>query len=99
MVNDPTESIRHKLRGTINANVSIIAAIAGEDGARRLIGAQQGQVWNADQLARDFEVLDFSAPLVVVRRKADAALGSLFFSHEPRLYWSFRPHETTGHKD
>jgi hypothetical protein len=32
-------------------------------------------------------------PLVVVRRKADGVKGSLEFQHNPRLYFTFRPHE------
>jgi len=90
-MDDPTETIRHELRTTINYNVRAVAAIVDEDETRKLIEAGHGQVWNTDELARDFEVLDFAAPLVIVRRRADAALGSLFFSHEPRFYWSFRP--------
>ena len=35
---------------------------------RKLIEAQQGHVWNTDELARDFEVFGFAAPLVVVLR-------------------------------
>ena len=97
MQDDPTESIRHDLRAMINPSVRVVAEIVGEDVTRKLIEARHGQVWNGSELARDFEVLDFSAPLVVVRRRADAVLGSLFFSHEPRFYWSFRPHEATEH--
>src|SRR5664279_4856355 len=58
--------------------------------------ARHGQVWDTKNLARDFEVLGFAAPYVVVRRKSDSALGSLEFQHEPRLYFNFeadRPNE------
>ena len=41
--------------------------------------------------ARDFEVKGFAAPLVVVRRRSDAVLGTLFFQHEPRFYFGFSP--------
>ena len=95
MLDDPTEPIRHELRATINSNVRVVAAIVGENATRKLIEATHGQVWNTDELVRDFEVLEFAAPLVVVRRRTDAVLGSLFFSHEPRFYWSFIPHEAT----
>lgn len=88
---DPTEPIRHELRATINSNVRLVATILGESETRKLIEAGHGQVWNSDELARDFEVLEFAAPLVVVRRRTDAVLGSLFFSHEPRFYWKFCP--------
>jgi hypothetical protein len=40
-------------------------------------------------LTKDFEVIGFMAPLVVVRRKADGVKGSLEFQHSPRLYWGF----------
>ena len=97
MLNDPTESIRHELRTMINSSVTAVCEIVGTDTTRRLIEARHGQVWSTDELARDFEVLDFSAPLVIVRRRADAVLGSLFFSHEPRFYWGFRTHEAEAH--
>jgi hypothetical protein len=95
MLDDSTADIRGGLRATINANVSLVTAVFGEALARELIEQQQGQVWNADELARDFDVLNFSAPLVVVRRKVDGALGSLFFSNRPRFYWAFRLHDAT----
>ena len=47
-------------------------------------------MWNTDELARDFEVLGFMAPVVVVRRKSDGCKGSLMFTHLPRFYFSFR---------
>jgi hypothetical protein len=50
-----------------------------------------GQVWNTDELARDFEVLGFLAPYVAVRRKADAQVGSLAFQHDPRFYFALSP--------
>ena len=52
-----------------------------------------GQVWTTDELARDFAVTGFLAPLVVVRRKSDGRVGSLEFSHTPRFYFNWQPHE------
>ncbi len=48
-----------------------------------------GEVWNTEELARDFVVVGFLAPLVVARRRRDGALGSLEFQHAPRYYFSF----------
>lgn len=48
-----------------------------------------GQVWDTDELCRDFEVEGFGAPFVVVTRKADNVRGSLEFTHMPRFYFSF----------
>jgi hypothetical protein len=51
--------------------------------------ARYGRVWSPDELARDFEVIGFAAPYVVVRRRSDGALGSLEFQHHPRFYFNF----------
>ena len=56
---------------------------------RATLEARHGQVWDTEQLRRDFEVLEFAAPYVVVRRKSDGVLGSLEFQHEPRFYFNF----------
>ena len=45
--------------------------------------------WSSDDLRRDFEVIGFLAPFVAVRRRADGALGSLEFTHNPRWYFNF----------
>jgi hypothetical protein len=81
-MNDPTEAARRERLAEINA----------EPGSREALEAQNGQVWDTQQLAQDFEVIGFLAPLVVVRRKADGMKGSLEFQHgPPRLYFSFVP--------
>jgi len=46
--------------------------------------------WDTDALRRDFEVLGFAAPFVVVRRRADGVLGSLEFTHNPRVYFGWK---------
>jgi hypothetical protein len=82
MDDDVTEAARRERLAEINA----------EPGSREALEAQYGQVWDTRQLAQDFEVIGFLAPLVVVRRKADGVKGSLEFQHgPPRLYFSFVP--------
>ena len=81
-MNDPTEAIRRERLAEINA----------EPGSRQALEAQYGNVWDTQELSRDFEVEGFLAPLVVVRRKADGQRGSLEFQHQPRFYFSFSPH-------
>ena len=78
-MNDPTETIRRERLAEINA----------EPGSREALEAQYGKVWDTQQLAEDFSVVGFMAPLVVVRRKADGIMGSLEFRHHPRLYFNF----------
>jgi hypothetical protein len=48
------------------------------------------QTWTTDELVREFAVLGFQAPFVVVRRTSDGKLGSLKFRHEPRVYFGWQ---------
>ena len=80
---DPTEPFRRQRLAEINS----------QPGSREALEAQHGQVWNTEELSRDFEVIGFMAPLVVVRRKSDGVKGSLEFQHSPRIYFNFSPHE------
>ena len=79
-MNDPTEPIRRQRLAEINA----------EPGSREALESQCGQVWDTNELRRDFQVLGFMAPLVVVRRKADGKRGSLECQHHPRFYFNFQ---------
>jgi len=76
---DATEDIRRRLLVQINADPS----------ERAVLEAQHGQVWDTAELSRDFVVEGFMAPFVVVRRKADGAIGSLMFQHHPRYYFDW----------
>jgi len=78
-MSDPTEAIRRERLANINA----------QPNSREALEAEYGQVWDTEQLTKDFEVIGFMAPLVVVRRRGDGVKGSLEFQHSPRLYWGF----------
>lgn len=82
-MSDETEPYRRQRLIEINA----------EPGSREALEAQHGQVWNTDELGRDFEPIGFMAPFVVVRRRSDGKKGSLEFQHNPRFYFGFSPHE------
>ena len=82
-MNDPTEAIRQERLVEINA----------APGSREALEAQYGQVWDTQQLADEFTVMGFAAPLVVVYRKTDGLKGWLEFQHDPRFYFRFQPHE------
>lgn len=79
---DPTEAVRRERLTEINH----------DPGSRAALEARFGQVWTTDELAAEFEVLGFMAPLVVVRRRSDRVKGSLEFQHSPRYYFDFSPH-------
>lgn len=80
-MSDPTENIRRQRLAEINA----------EAGSREAVEAQHGQVWDTEEMQRDFEALGFLAPYIVVCRKADGVKGSLEFQHNPRFYFNFQP--------
>jgi hypothetical protein len=52
--------------------------------------AEEEPHWNTEALRRDFEVLGFCAPFVVVRRRSDGKKGSLQFNHNPRIYFGWQ---------
>ena len=78
---DEAESIRRQMLATINSN----------PGPRAELEAKYGQVWDTDEMVRDFQALGFAAPFVIVRRRSDGVKGSLMFQHDPRYYHSFSP--------
>lgn len=57
---------------------------------REQLEAKHGQVWSADEVAAEFEIVVFATPFAVVTRKADGKKGSLTFQDSPRLYWDFQ---------
>lgn len=77
---DETEAIRRVRQAELNQ-------VQAE---REALEKRYGQVWNTDELRRDFEVSGFAAPMVVVRRRADGVLGSLEFQHQPRFYFNWQ---------
>ena len=81
-MNDPTDAARRKMAANINANPKTREELEAEHGA--------GNVWDTEELARDFIVIGFAAPVVVVQRKSDGSKGSLFFQHHPRFYFAFQ---------
>ena len=76
---DPTEDARRAL----------VAEIDCQPAERAALVERYGPIWNTSELTNDFEVLEFAAPFVIVRRKADKKLGSLMFQHYTRYYFSF----------
>ena len=45
--------------------------------------------WDTTELQRDFRVVGFLAPYVVVVRKSDGVKGVMQFTHNPRVYFGF----------
>jgi hypothetical protein len=79
---DRAEIESRKLAASINANPKTREELEAEHG--------QGNVFDTKELAQQFIVLGFAAPVVVVRRKSDGQRGSLFYQHQPRFYYGFK---------
>lgn len=62
-------------------------------GDRATLTRMHGQVWDTEELKRDYEVHAFAAPFVRVTRKRDGRPGVLLFQHEPRFYFGFQESE------
>jgi hypothetical protein len=76
---DATEALRRVRLADINA----------EPGDRQTLERRHGPVWDSRELARDFVVIGYLAPFVVVDRKSDGIRGSLEFQHHPRFYFNW----------
>lgn len=84
-IQDDTEDLRRRRLMEINSTVESDDVIA----ERQRLEARYGQIWDAAQLAKDFDALGFMAPYVVVGRRSDGRKGSLEFQHLPRFYFNF----------
>ena len=76
---DETEAYRRERQAELNA--------AAADRAR--LETEYGKVYNTDELTVEYEVIGFSAPYAVVKRKSDGVRGSVEFQHRPRFYFNF----------
>lgn len=79
-MSDTTEGLRMGMQQDINSNSR----------TREQLEKEEGKVWDTQELSKDFDVLGFGAPFVVVRRKSDGVEGSLLFQHSPRFYWGWQ---------
>ena len=77
---DPTEGIRRALVSDINA----------VEGSREYWEEKHGQVWDTDELTKEFSVESFFSPFIMVRRLSDGITGTMMFQHSPRFYFGFK---------
>lgn len=83
-MNDPTENIRRQMVDEINSNPNPKELLEADYG--------KGNVWDTEELSKEFKVTGFMAPFCVVERKSDGKKGSVMFQHSPRLYFNFTEH-------
>ena len=75
---------------TAAARVAMLPGMTDDLAARVAAGEP---VWTTAELTADYDVTGFMAPFVVVKRKSDGATGSLMFTHSPRYYFGWAPHQ------
>jgi len=81
MNTDKTEAIRRNLVNEINtypADRKELENAYGKD-----------NVWNTEELDKEFEIIGFLAPFAVVKRKSNWVKGSVMFQANPRFYYHF----------
>jgi len=85
---DVTEYGRRVIQHEIHAEIKSM----DETSERTRLEAKYGvgNVWDTDEVTREFEIIGFMAPFVVAIRRSDNVKGSLTFQHEPRFYFNFR---------
>lgn len=76
MTTDPTEQTRREMLSTNQPAADLAES--------------SGPTWDTTNLQRDFNVIGFAAPFVLVRRKSDGVKGTLEFTHSPRVYFNFQ---------
>jgi hypothetical protein len=53
--------------------------------------ANTGQIWDNDDVRKEFEFLEINTPFATVRRKRDGVTGTLeFTSGIPRIYFGWK---------
>lgn len=53
----------------------------------------EGRKWTTQEMTAEFNVLGFMAPFVIVERKSDGKMGTLEFTHSPRVYFGWKEKE------
>jgi len=61
-----------------------------EQSERKRLESKYPQVWDTEELKRDFVIHGFMAPFVLVVRRSDNKKGTLTFQHMPRFYFDFQ---------
>jgi len=83
---DSTEPLRREAVNIINSGVKSLE----KDEERKRLEELYGQVWDTQELSKDFVVEGFMAPFITATRKKDNVKGNMMFQDRPRFYWGFK---------
>ena len=76
------------------ASATLRAQIIENGMVERAFEKDRGTMYDTQSLVCHFEVLAYAAPFVVAKRRSDGLLGSLMFTHQPRIYFGWVPDKT-----
>lgn len=68
-----------------------LAQLGVQELREELAEIYDGDVWTSEELLDQYEVSHFDPPYVHVIRKSDRVRGTVAYTDEPRLYFSFIP--------
>jgi len=86
-MSDPTEGMRRKLVGLIGRDVK---SDSYQDERLRLV-EKYSEVWDTEEVTRDFIIERFMAPFVVATHRETGQKGVLMFQGYPRFYFLWEP--------
>ena len=86
MTMDKTEGNWNEMVREINS----AAESTLEEKERTRLEALYGDVWDTEQLRKEFKVESFMAPYVIVTKLSDNKRGTLCFQHSPRFYFNWQ---------
>lgn len=61
-----------------------------EESLRAELSKRYDDICNIDELRQQYQVVAFLAPYVQVERISDGVVGTMKFTHSPRLYFGFQ---------
>lgn len=84
----PTLDAKNVFKSVIDDRLSQLGL---QELREELAAIYAGSVWTSEELLADYEVSHFDPPYVHVIRKSDGTRGTVAYTDEPRLYFSFIP--------
>lgn len=84
----PTADAKNVFKAVLNERLGQLGV---QELRQELAEIYNGGVWNSEELLEEYEVSHFDPPYVHVIRKSDRVRGTVAFTEEPRLYFSFIP--------
>lgn len=76
-------------------DLDALTAIAARPRTRAELEAEFGQVWDEDELNREFATTAIIPPTYILRRRSDGVVGSAVCQPRPKFFFNFRPSPPT----